>query len=350
MKELFFLNFLKAVSILAVVSYHSIFVPVSTYQDSFFLIDLIFAPLRFCVPIYLSISFFLYEQGYVNRPMLSPWTSLKKRLTRLAIPTCFWYGTALILKLVNGATIQEVVQSLMAGEIFTGAYYFLVLYQLIFVYYLIRNRIHNIHLKLSIFVHFMLVLLIGILLFFYHDDLFITVLRTLNRPPFFYWLVYIPLGILCYRNLHHLTRLSNKVSRPIKVILLLGMAGCFFIEYAWLEYITEQSVPPFEYMMFTCVLSVPILFLCFSSLRSSQIHGTIRSMIQILSKYSLGIFCINGILSQILLSFGNRWFHDFTFDFTEILFIKVLGFFILMTLSISISFILHRLGFKYLVC
>jgi surface polysaccharide O-acyltransferase-like enzyme len=79
--RLFFLDLLKAVAIISVVSFHSIFVPFSTYKDSALALEVIFSPLRFCVPIFLTISFFLFERGLINRPHIHSWILKKKDWT-----------------------------------------------------------------------------------------------------------------------------------------------------------------------------------------------------------------------------------------------------------------------------
>ena len=61
--RLFPIDVLKAVSIVAVVSFHSIFVYTSTYTSVSYPLDILFAPLKFCVPLLLTISFFLLKRG-----------------------------------------------------------------------------------------------------------------------------------------------------------------------------------------------------------------------------------------------------------------------------------------------
>ena len=61
--RLFFLDILKAISIVAVVSYHSVFIPRSSYSDSFFWVEALSVPLRFCVPLLLVISFLLTQKS-----------------------------------------------------------------------------------------------------------------------------------------------------------------------------------------------------------------------------------------------------------------------------------------------
>jgi surface polysaccharide O-acyltransferase-like enzyme len=67
--RLFFLDLLKALSMVAVVSYYSIFLPKSTYAENAFFIDMLFAPLRFCVPMLFTISFLLFERGWHNKQL-----------------------------------------------------------------------------------------------------------------------------------------------------------------------------------------------------------------------------------------------------------------------------------------
>lgn len=98
------------------------------------------------------------------------------------------------------------------------------------------------------------------------------------------------------------------------------------------------------------MLSVAVAFLCFASVEEKQLFLPLRRGVKLLSKYSLGVFCINGIVSQIFLSFGSHWFSESTFGFLEILAMKLIGWGILLTVSLSLSVLLDKAGLKNIVC
>ncbi len=110
--RLFSLDLLKAISIAAVVSYHSVFVPRSTYTTSLLPLDTAFASLRFCVPVLFTISFFLFDRGLTNRCNELILSSIRKRLVRLAIPIAFWFSLAATLKLITGNDLAKIILTL----------------------------------------------------------------------------------------------------------------------------------------------------------------------------------------------------------------------------------------------
>ncbi|MEO1376842.1 MAG: acyltransferase family protein, partial [Cyanobacteria bacterium J06635_10] len=142
-ERFFFLDFLKAISITSVVSYHAIFVPRSTFITSNGILETLFAPLRFSVPVFITISFLLFERQIAQSSIQSKLPLLKKRLIRLLIPTLFWFGVATGLKIINGNSHTEVISAILKGEIFTGAYYLLIMLQLMPIFILIRNWLNQ---------------------------------------------------------------------------------------------------------------------------------------------------------------------------------------------------------------
>ncbi|MEH2284803.1 MAG: hypothetical protein V7K90_26375 [Nostoc sp.] len=70
----------------------------------------------------------------------------------------------------------------------------------------------------------------------------------------------------------------------------------------------------------------------------------IRITVKLLSKYSLGIFCINGILSLICLQLGTQLFIGLNFTFQEILAIKLISWNLLLIVSLGLSMLCDRIG------
>jgi hypothetical protein len=349
--RVFFLDLLKAMSIVAVVSYHSIFVPQSTYADSALFVDTLFAPLRFCVPVLLTISFVLFERGLINHPTKPTWSLIKKRLVRLAIPTLFWFGLAAGLKLLKANSPTALIGGILTGEIFTGSYYLLIMFELLPLFILVRRWLDNLRNVLAV------VLLQGLIYFLIHASLsgmflpqIIPILRTINRPLLAYWFVYIALGVFFYKNLPWLVRTSARIPAQFKALSLFFTSLILLAEYHYLKLISGGAIPPFDYIMFSCILSVPVAFLCFASIEDNQLSVPYMKIVKLLSKYSLGIFCINGILREILLSLGSYLFNEATFSFPEILAIKLIGWGLLLTISLGLSVLLERVGLRDVVC
>ena len=349
--RLFFLDFLKAISIVAVVSFHSIFVPVSTYENSIQILDTLFAPLRFCVPIFLTISILLWERGINNKDRSkSSWLFWKKRLTRLAIPLGFWFSIAALLKLVKGNSLEIIIQEIFTGEIFTGAYYLLILFQLIPIFILVRNKLK----KLS-YTILAIVLQFSFFVFMYlaqSEVMFsqlIPNLEIINRPFFIYWLAYIPIGIYFAHNLESIQRISAGMNLKLKTILLSVLCIFFWVDYSALSSLNNSSVALFDYLTLSTIISVPVLFLCCASIKEKQVSPKVRQIIQTLSRYSLGIFCINGVLRLIFLSLGSSWFNENTFNLPTIVSLKIVGWITLLIVSLWLSKLLDKIGLKSVV-
>lgn len=343
-RRLFFLDLLKAICITAVVSYHAVFVPRTSYADSLNLMEVLFAPLRFCVPVLFTISFLLFERG-TARQVGPVWPSLRKRLVRLAIPTVFWFGLMICLKAFRGSTSAELIGEVLSGDIFLGAYYLLVLFQFVLVFPWIRGwfgQLRNV--VITVFLQFSVFLSIYALLLKDNGAQVLTVLKSIGRPNFAYWLVYMALGVYFARHLPQVIDFSRRLSQKRKTLLLGGTAVLMSLEYRWLLSATKGSVPPFDYVLVTCVLSVLIAFLCFACVEETQLPVPIAKAVSLLANYSLGIFCCNGILSEVFLSLGTHSLAGETFDFPVIFLLKLAGWGFLLTVSLGLSMLLDRLG------
>lgn len=129
--RLFPIDLLKALSITAVVSFHSIFILPSSYASNARLLDILFAPLRFCVPVLLTISFFLLKRNLEHNQERNLYQIVKKRLIRLLSPTVFWFSLAIVIKkFIWHTSKKQLLIFSLQGTIFPGSYYLLILFQL----------------------------------------------------------------------------------------------------------------------------------------------------------------------------------------------------------------------------
>ncbi|MEH2253314.1 acyltransferase [Nostoc sp.] len=325
--RLFSIDLLKAISITAVVSYHSVFVPESTYASASYLMDILFAPLRFCVPVFFTISFLLLERSLEKSSNASFYPLLKKRFTRLLIPTLFWGGLAVALRLLGKANQTEsIIILVLRGKIFPGYYYLLVMLQFLPVFIILNHQMGKLK---NFFIILIFQLIVLTLIYISNLEVFgtdiIKFLRSIGRPFFAYWFLYMSLGACFYKNWFKLLKVSNYIPVIFKIFLLLSTSLVMIAEYNYLQTVTHRQVIPFEYAMFSCILSAIVMFICFSSIQENQIYLPLRIIIKLLSKYSLGIFCINGILSLLFLQLGTQLFVGLNFTFSEILAIKLIS-------------------------
>ncbi len=349
-KRVFPFDMLKAISITAVVSYHSIIIPRASYQLSILPLEILFSSLRFCVPILFTISFVLLCKELEKKSDWPPWKVLKSRLYRLMIPTLFWFGLTFGLRLLNKNSLPELALRILDGTIFQGSYFLIALLELTPIYIFIYKIILSKKFVLSaIFMQIFLFIFIRHALEFDSDSEVIKVLRLIDRPLFIYWFSYMFLGTFIWRNWVKIVAFSGNISVVTKSALcVFGCIAISFEQYHILK-VSSGNVPPFDYAMICCILSVFILFTCFASIQEDRVPASLRTLILLFSNYSLGIFCVNGILSEILLSVGTHLFKEYTFSFPEILTIKLIGWPVLLFSSLGVSILLDRVGLRIIV-
>ncbi|BAZ41379.1 hypothetical protein NIES4101_73450 [Calothrix sp. NIES-4101] len=349
--RLFCLDFLKAVSILAIVSYNSIFFPVSTYQRHADFLEILFTPFRFCIPVFFTITFFFLVRQLEQPGNTHKLTLLFQQLRGILIPTIFWFAIAAILKVVGGASMIEIYRAIYQGKIFPDSYYLLVILQLLPIYYLLRRWLNSSYsLIILVVLQWVIFLSLYTILTSTSTQGITEQLKNLNRPLIIYWLVYVGLGLLLYRKFNAIESISTWTTLSSKVFLLCLMSIIFMFDYQWLLQITNGILQPFDYATISCLISVLVMFLCFSSIQETQFSVPIEFLIKLISKYSLGIFCINGIFSQLFSSVGRKLFEGLSFSLIEILLIKIITWILLLMLSLGVSVLLARFGLKRMVC
>lgn len=345
--RLFSLDCLKAISIISVVSFHSIFVPKSTYTSSLYLTDIIFAPLRFCVPVLFTISFLLLERSLEKHGYENIFGVIKQRFIRVLIPTLFWISIAIIIKAKTITWFQEIIISIFKGTIFPGAYYLLVLLQFIVIFPWIRNWFNCFKNIFSIIlIQCVFFLVIDISLSNGYLPEFILILRQLSRSLFAYWISYIALGIFFYNNWAAIVEISRCIPRLLKIIMLFVTACIMIAEASWLRSVSGDSIQPFEYAMFSCVFSVLVMFLCFASITEEELPRHLSKVVKLLSKYSLGVFCIHAVIYTIFSSICEDFIQNLNFDLIEIISIKFFSCVLLILVSLYLSIIIEKIGVK----
>lgn len=340
-------DILKAISITAVVSFHSLFVPRSTYAPASHLIEVLFVPLRFCVPVLLTISFLLLARGLEKSSSDgSIYPLLKKRLIRLIIPIVFWFSIAAVaMRILDRTSSAQLITLMLQGYIFRGAYYLLILLQFVPVFiWLNRWVMRRKYVLIAVFLQCLVSLLIYISLSGAFGSQVPLILRTIGRPFFVYWFAYLALGVYFHNNWSMLVKISTRIPMLLKIFLLSLTCLIMAAEYRWLLSLTGNRIIPFEYVMFSCILSVLTMFLCFASIQESQLSIPVIKSVQLLSRYSLGIYCINGILSYVLTEIGSHLLKEAVFSFPEILAMKFIGWGLLLTVSLGLSILFDWVG------
>ncbi|WP_203032115.1 acyltransferase family protein [Leptolyngbya sp. Cla-17] len=350
--RIFFLDLLKAVNISIVVFFHALFLPIDTYFSVAIPELILSCPLRFCVPLLLIISFFLLERDLNKSKTISPWIICKKRLVRIAIPTAFWFGLTAFLNLLKGNSLNKIALEILTGNIFIGAYFLLILLQLIPIFVLTRVWFQKTR-NVLIIVGLQIAIFVAIKVWAHSNGIFgnaaVYMLSQIDRPFIIYWFVYLPLGYFLYHHHESLLKLSSSIAFKYKIGAFFTISFLLLLEYAHLIPNIGSHFYTFEYALIACIGSALIVFFCACSIQSNQISPILLPTIYLLSRYSLGIFCINGILSQVFSIAGHSIFKGETFGLPEVIAFRLIGWIILLFISLGVAVQIDRFGFKALV-
>ncbi len=332
-------DLLKSLSIFGVVYIHAslglfdslIFIPITNY-------------FRFCVPVFITISFFLLERHLLNNKNESN-SSIKnfliRRLPRLIIPYIFWTCVYIIFNHKSSyPSITKFITNHWIGFGFSGQYYLVVLIVLTLVYPWLRK------IKLSLS---SLLIITFITILSYLPITYIPIVctdRNCLGIPFLY-IFYVFFGIFVARNYEKAQLLLCSINLYSKLILLFISPVLISFEEVLLGN-WDSSGTKVYFRISTLLVTCLIVLVSISLENSLKSSRFIRQFISSPSQWSLGIFCLNPLLIQV--------FHD-TSSITpaqELNYFLQIGLSFLFTLififtSISISFLIERLGGKTLV-
>jgi hypothetical protein len=181
----------------------------------------------------------------------------------------------------------------------------------------------------------------------------IEILCSLSRPVIFYWFVYISLGKNFQKKLPSLIKKSEGLSLRIKLTLVILTSFTMVIENTYVHSLIQDNCfhSNFEYVRCSYIFSVIIMFLCFASIKEDSLPLDCRKIVYIFSKYSLGIFCINGIISKFLLpNIIRQLIKTPIADLSTALLIKIIVFPLLLLVSLTLSIVLSKVGLRKCVC
>jgi hypothetical protein len=172
----------------------------------------------------------------------------------------------------------KIISKYWAGYGWSGQYYFLVIFQFIFLFPLISRVLSRIN--LSLWSYF----LIGIIFFTfcgYSGWFKIDLVNKLQYRPFIYWLPYVVMGILYAR--------GRRPSFTIPVTFGLLLLVMIPLELAYLKPDSDSSME-FPAMFIACVLLAnAVMFKNWDLSGSPFIARIVRDV----STHTLGMFCVN---------------------------------------------------------
>ena len=292
--RIFFIDLLKAISISSVVFYHAVFFPISTYFSVAIPELILVSPLRFCVPVLLTVSFFLFERELSKPDAQSDWAVCKKRLIRIAIPTGFWFGVTTLIHLFKGSSLPELLQEVYNWNHLPRRLLSADLASTNTCLYLSKKIFLTAQENILIVIFLQVIVFIIIKFFTFYGGAFgktaIATLANIERPFCVYWFAYMVIGYFLYHRLTALMNLSSSLPTVLKVLIICITAIWIVCEYISLIPDIGSHFYVFEYAFIACIASVFVSFISAASIQEKQLPRIFAALTRFLSKYSLGIF------------------------------------------------------------
>lgn len=276
---------LKALAIFAVVFIHgsSIIPYVRSVQ-----VDRVSAFLRCCVPLFILLWAFFMEKALSKRD--NSMTYISNRLLKLLVPFFFWSTVYFVMIAdFSNLTPTKVFTKHWFGRGWSGQYYFIILFQLIPCFIILRNLTLR-------YIKFLPVTLLLSLLFYIviaYSSLFtISIIDKIGDELFVYWIPYVVIGVL-YAN----RNLANTVGVP----LVWGCVGLLLVpvEFYFLHPRTQPYLTPAVFV------SSVLIFASVMHSRLSWLNADspFSRFIQLVAKNTLGIFCLNPLVILCIIPF-----------------------------------------------
>jgi surface polysaccharide O-acyltransferase-like enzyme len=181
-------DLIKAVSIFGVVFIHGSSLlgtnsDFQTYVSDFF---------RFCVPCFIIIWAYLFEKSYQKKKYDERKKYILSKFRHLFTVFFIW-SSLYFLFLVNWDTITltKVITTHFSGYGWAGQYFFIILFQLLFLFPIIR-KLYNYKLIYYIFI---IILFIIYLYYGYFYNTIPDIIKKIGDRPFIFWLPYVFIGI-----------------------------------------------------------------------------------------------------------------------------------------------------------
>lgn len=274
MERNFNADLLKTISIFGVVFIHSAqifgeFKFIAFFNDAF----------RFAVPCFIILWAYFFEKSYTKKLKEQKLNYLFDRFVYLFRVFIIW-STIYFLINVDWQTLnlKKIVTTYFLGYGWSGQYFFIILFQLIALYPLLKN-LYTI--KLLRYITY----IVCVLLYFYYEFYYATIpvqILKLGGRPFYFWLPYLLIGIGLARN--DIKKLSPWFAlAPFLIGIEFYVLKSLHLRY--LVYITLG------------VVVCSVLF-CVSILNndSIQISQKIKDAIQFIGSNTLTIFVSNPLI------------------------------------------------------
>lgn len=239
--------------------------------------------LRFCVPVFIFLWAYCQEKSTLKH---GSFKLLYARFYVLLVPFFFWSFVYFILSAdFKTLTFTTAVTRHWTGFGWAGQYYFVILFQLMLLFPVLRWISMRIGTSIPLLYIFSLIFYA---LISYTGWLYIDGIGKIGDRPFIYWLPYVVLGITY----------AHKNIFPVKVPLVLGLVFTALI--------------PLEFYFFNLrevgIYLHPAVFISSFILLSSleikisyaALGRTVTWAIQVIAKNTLAVFCLNPLVIMLL--------------------------------------------------
>ncbi len=330
MQKTQWLDTARSIATLAVILVHILGVYINSYgsidETSWAITTLFGSGIRFCVPFFLMLTgALLLNKDYTIKSFL------KKRFSRILLPFLFW--SIIYVFIQNNFQIDNSIKDLSSIFLKPTAFHLWYIYMLIGIYLIIPvvNQVTK-GVSRNIILYY---LLIWFAVLFFNLPLLSKLPKSFDLTYFSGYLGYVLLGFYLYRY-------SGNVFRYKKILFTIFLASVLFtfgFTYLYSTKYFKYADQFFNYLTPNIVLMSSSLFLLL--MNSSSPHGKFTVLVNLISKYSYGIY-LSHIATIMLLQFFLP--HLFQLNLMSIIFV----FLLCVIVSFVITYILNKLPFgKY---
>ncbi len=267
-------DLLKCISIFGVVFIHGAFILEETiflqyFRDMF----------RFSVPCFIILWAYFFEKSYNKKAKKERTRYISKRFLHLFRVYFLWSLLYFFITVDwQVVTAKNVLTKYFTGYGWAGQYFFIILFQFLLIYPVLRKIFETRILKL---ITIILVVVFYAFYSYYYDALPL-ILNKIGARPFIFWIPYVFLGIALARNT------VNKISRFFLIAPLLIALEFFILNKLNLQHSPYITI---GVLVASILFSVSILHI-----KSIEIKERLKNFIDFIGSNTLIIFVSNPLI------------------------------------------------------
>jgi len=291
---------------------------------------------RYCVPVFIILWAYFFERSLLSGKVLYEYS--KSRFISLFIPYLFWSIVYFFIVVdFNEFAWRDMITGYWSGYGWPGQYFFIILFQLILLFplfrWIISQRKWVIYAVLSI--SFVLYLISG-----YYLRSYDLVLKIGDRF-FIYWVPYVILGTLAARyEIFKKIHIKTWFSFLLVLMIPLEFYILNFLKVSHSAYVTPMV------LIASSALTISVMF---NSYKYEKLPDSLSKIIKIISANTLGIFCVNPLMSWFLEKVIQKtYLLQFSSAFSSV-FLPILSGLLVLVVSLVFVLVLKRIGFRKIV-